>query len=101
MPPDRLTWHGPEAFLELTDGAAPLEDGLRPDDAEIVFSVPPEMVCGGQRYYAHGDNRGSVAKVTDDLDVLLAFYDYPAEHWIHLRTTNPVESPFAAVRLRT
>jgi len=29
------------------------------------------------------------AKITDDLDVLLAFYDYPTEHWIHLRTTNP------------
>jgi len=41
------------------------------------------------------------AKVTDDLDVLLAFYDYPAEHWIHLRTTNPIESTFATVRLRT
>ena len=32
----------------------------------------------------------AVAKVTDDLDVLLAFYDFPAEHWIHLRTTNPI-----------
>ncbi len=42
----------------------------------------------------------AVAKVTDDLDVLLAFYDYPAEHWIHLRTTNPIESTFATVRLR-
>jgi transposase-like protein len=43
----------------------------------------------------------AVAKITDDLDVLLAFYDYPAEHWIHLRTTNPIESTFATVRLRT
>jgi transposase-like protein len=42
----------------------------------------------------------AVAKVIDDLDVLLAFYDYPAEHWIHLRTTNPIESTFATVRLR-
>ena len=33
--------------------------------------------------------------------MLLAFYDYPAEHWIHLRTTNPIESTFATVRLRT
>jgi transposase-like protein len=31
----------------------------------------------------------------------LAIYDYPAEHWIHLRTTNPIESTFATVRLRT
>ena len=31
----------------------------------------------------------ATAKITDDVDVLLAFYDYPAEHWVHLRTTNP------------
>jgi putative transposase len=43
----------------------------------------------------------ATAKITDDLDVLLGFYDYPAEHWIHLRTTNPIESTFATVRLRT
>ncbi len=42
----------------------------------------------------------AVAKITDDLDTLLAFYDYPAEHWVHLRTTNPIESTFATVRLR-
>jgi transposase-like protein len=43
----------------------------------------------------------AVAKITNDVDVLLAFYDYPAEHWIHLRTTNPIESTFATVRHRT
>lgn len=43
----------------------------------------------------------AVKKITDDEDVLLAFYDFPAEHWIHLRTTNPIESTFATVRLRT
>jgi transposase-like protein len=32
--------------------------------------------------------------------VLLTFYDFPAEHWRHLRTTNPIESTFATVRLR-
>jgi transposase-like protein len=36
-----------------------------------------------------------------DRDELLAFYDFPAEHWPHLRTTNPIESTFATVRLRT
>lgn len=36
-----------------------------------------------------------------DRDVLLTFYDFPAEHWLHLRTTNPIESTFATVRLRT
>ena len=35
-----------------------------------------------------------------DRDELLAFYDFPAEHWKHLRTTNPIESTFATVRLR-
>lgn len=35
-----------------------------------------------------------------DLDELLTFYDFPAEHWTHLRTTNPIESTFATVRLR-
>jgi transposase-like protein len=43
----------------------------------------------------------AVKKITDDVDELLAFYDFPAEHWIHLRTTNPIESTFATVRLRT
>ena len=36
-----------------------------------------------------------------DRDELLAFYDFPAEHWQHLRTTNPIESTFATVRHRT
>jgi transposase-like protein len=36
-----------------------------------------------------------------DQDQLLAFYDFPAEHWQHLRTSNPIESTFATVRLRT
>ena len=43
----------------------------------------------------------AAAKITDDVDELLAFYDYPAEHWVHLRTTNPIESTFATVRHRT
>src|SRR6516165_2102160 len=45
------------------------------------------------------------AKATDclvkDREELLAFYDFPALHWLHLRTTNPIESTFATVRLRT
>ena len=36
-----------------------------------------------------------------DREALLAFYDFPAEHWKHLRTTNPIESTFATVRHRT
>lgn len=43
----------------------------------------------------------AVSKITDDREALLAFYDYPAEHWRHLRTSNPIESVFAPVRART
>ena len=43
----------------------------------------------------------AVEKITSDLDVLLEFYNYPADHWVHLRTTNPIESTFATVRLRS
>ena len=41
------------------------------------------------------------AKITGDLDQPLAFYNYPADHWVHLRTTNPIDSTFATVRHRT
>jgi len=43
----------------------------------------------------------AIAKLIKDHDVLLAFYDFPAEHWKHIRTTNPIESTFATVRHRT
>jgi transposase-like protein len=43
----------------------------------------------------------AVEKLTKDRDALLAFYDVPAEHWQHVRTTNPIESTFATVRHRT
>jgi putative transposase len=40
-------------------------------------------------------------KIGDDLDRLLTFYDFPAEHWLHLKTSNPIESTFSTVRRRT
>jgi putative transposase len=43
----------------------------------------------------------AVAKLDKDWDALAAFYSFPAEHWRHLRTTNPIESSFATVKLRT
>jgi len=43
----------------------------------------------------------AVECLAKDREVLLTFYDFPAEHWMHIRTTNPIESTFATVRLRT
>jgi putative transposase len=43
----------------------------------------------------------AVAKVVDDAEELLTFFDFPAEHWLHLKTSNPIESTFSSVRLRT
>lgn len=43
----------------------------------------------------------AASKISDDKEALLAFYDFPQEHWVHLRTTNPIESTFAPVRART
>ena len=56
------------------------------------------VACFGE---AFADHPKAVSKVTGDLDALLAFYDFPTEHHIHLRTTNPIESTFSTVRLRT
>ena len=44
---------------------------------------------------------GATECLEKDRDVLLTFYDFPAEHWLHIRTTNPIESMFSTVRLRT
>lgn len=54
---------------------------------------------GVRRRLRHQVAQG-VARITDDLDVLLTFCNYPVEHWIHLRTTNLIESTFATLRLR-
>ena len=62
-------------------------------DAEAAFD------CFLAKYQAKYDKAaGCLAK---DREALLAFYDFPAEHWKHVRSTNPVESTFATVRLRT
>jgi transposase-like protein len=43
----------------------------------------------------------AVACLLDDQETLFSLYDFPAQHWIHVRTTNPIESPFATVKSRT
>ncbi len=62
-------------------------------EAEAAFDLFVETY--GVKY------ENAVAKLTKDRDDLLAFYDFPAEHWKHIRTTNPIESVFATVRNRT
>jgi putative transposase len=66
---------------------------IRSQDAEAAFDRFVELY--GVKYDK------AVACPPKDRDVLLAFYDFPAEHWKHLRTTNPIESTFATVRHRT
>ncbi len=61
-------------------------------DAEAAFDL---FVATYQAKYDK-----ATACLSKDRDVLLSFYDFPAEHWRHLRTTNPIESTFATVRLR-
>ena len=63
------------------------------NDAEAAFDTFAEIY--GTKYDK------AVECLTKDRDVLLAFYDFPAEHWAHLRTSNPIESAFATVRHRT
>ena len=58
-----------------------------------------EAVSGFAEQFSSFDK--AVKKVTGNLDSLLCFFDFPAEHWLHLRTTNPIESTFSTVRLRT
>ena len=61
--------------------------------AEVAIDVFAE------KYAAKYDK--AVECLSKDRDAMLAFYDFPAEHWDHLRTTNPIESVFATVRHRT
>ena len=59
---------------------------------------------GAQKMLATAIEKAKYPKAVEclrkDREVLLTFYDFPAEHWVHLRTTNPIESTFATVRLR-
>jgi putative transposase len=78
------------------------QPGARAALAEIWNAEDREHAEAAARSFVaeYGTNwPKAVAKLTDDLDVL-EFYNYPAEHWVHLRTTNPTESTFATVRLR-
>ncbi len=84
--PKRLHRQAKAAIHEiyLAETRADAEDGI--DDFVAIY---------GDKYPK------AAAKLAKDRDVLLTFYDFPAAHWVHLRTTNPIESTFATVRART
>jgi putative transposase len=71
---------------------------------EIMYAPDRESAEEGmQRFQEEYEARypKAVECLLKDRDALLTFFDFPAEHWIHLRTTNPIESPFATVKTRT
>jgi len=68
--------------------------------AETVADA--ERLKAGYQHWCRNQGLEAAATVLDrDWDRMLAFYQFPKDHWVHLRTSNPVESPFAALRLRT
>lgn len=72
---------------------------------EIAYAASREEACRLKKAFdkwckKHG-HPAAAAILAEDWDRMVAFFDFPHAHWKHLRTTNPVESPFAAVRLRT
>ena len=71
-----------------------------------MYEAPTQKECEELRdqYVAEltgRDQRAAAETVLRDWDDFVTFYHYPKEHWIHLRTTNPIESIFSGVRLRT
>lgn len=79
-----------KSFLEqlLQEGARKL----------LQAAVENEVIDYIQAHQDRCDENGCLEK---DKEVLFTFYDFPAQHWPHIRTTNPIESTFATVRLRT
>ncbi|CCG08339.1 Transposase [Pararhodospirillum photometricum DSM 122] len=88
----------------LNKAAKSVQPGMKKDLAEIWMS--PDRAAAEKAINVFAAKYGTkYPKATECLETdripLLAFYDFPAEHWVHLRTTNPIESVFAAVRHRT
>jgi putative transposase len=72
--------------------------------AEIRDAEDRDHALGAVHAFAHEFGAKwpkAVAKIVDDVEELLAFFDFPGEHWIHLKTSNAIESTFSTVRLRT
>ena len=85
-----------------------LPKGLQPQAKQRLHDIwmAPEKQEAEQAFHLFCDSyRAKYPKAAEclekDHDVLLTFYDFPAEHWVHIRTSNSIESTFATVRLRT
>jgi len=109
-PPRRLPGHppparlGPQARQRARLPAPSVQAGARKALAEIRDAPDREQAEQAIEVFARDYGvkwPKAVAKVVDDAEELLCFYDSPAEHWLHLKTSNPIESTFASVRLRT
>ena len=93
---------------KLTNVLNALPRKAQPEAAEVLKAMPyaeTQTECERQRdafvrLYRKTDPK-AVDTLLRDWDRMVTFYAFPKEHWVHLRTTNVVESPFAAVRLRT
>jgi putative transposase len=81
-----------------------MQAGARKATAEIRDAPDREHAEQAIEVFARGYGTKwpkVVAKVTDDAEPLLCFFDFPAAHWLHLKTSNPIESTFSSVRLQT
>ena len=87
--------NAPPKSLQAKAKADLHEIWMAPTRAQAIVAFDHFLKTYGPKYPKAAD------KLVKDRDALLAFYNFPAEHWIHLRTTNPIESTFATVRHRT
>jgi transposase-like protein len=81
--------------LQKTAKADLQEIWMAESRADAIAALDAFLAKYGKKYPA------AIDCLNRDREALLAFYDFPAEHWVHLRTTNPIESVFATVRHRT
>jgi Transposase, Mutator family len=91
--PDRVVWPGKQWEWTI----------LRPENGTFDAASYVDLYAREKWFYQLYGAKfpKAVKRITDDEAALLAFYDFPAEHRIHLGTTNPIESTFATVRFRT
>jgi putative transposase len=98
----RCWWHKIGNVLAALPKSA--HPGAKKALAQIYHAENKDGAIKAAKAFTNDDSAKwpkATAKISYDLDVLLAFYDYPAEHSVHPRPTNPIESTFATVRLRT